>query len=74
MSLKANLINKIKDFHGAVMTYEEMFRYCQMWNFRISNAERRLRESVATGEIENVRSKKGAVIGWRVPGKQGKMW
>ncbi len=68
MSLKTQLVKKIKDLNGAVFTYSELTLYCKMWGYKISNAERRLREVIhAEGsEIEVGVSKKGAIVGYRM--------
>ena len=47
MSLKKQLIDKIKGYAGATMTYEEVVRFCQIFGHRASNGERRLREASA---------------------------
>ena len=58
---------------GATFLYSELIEYCRIFNYKVENGSRRLREATAIGQIEAVR-KKRVVIGWRVPGKQGKMW
>ena len=72
MSLKKQLVDLITLRNGRVFTYEELIRYCQMWGAKVSNLERRMRES--TDEIEAVRSKKGAIIGYRARQAQGSLF
>ena len=82
MSLKANLVDKIKSYSGSVFTYSELMEYCRIWSVKISAAERRLREVTHVEEegqpkkepeIEIV-TKKNYIVGWRMKGKQGRMW
>lgn len=75
MSLKKDLTQKILDYAGATFTYSELIEYCRIWGYKISNAERRLREvtSPEDSEIEIV-MKKNYILGYRATGKQGRMW
>jgi len=71
MSLKQLLIDQIEAREGEVFTYDDLVDYCRVWGFKISNAERRLREC---HDIEKVFSKKGAIIGYRITEAQQKLF
>ena len=59
MSLKSSLQQIIKDRNGEVFTLKELEDYCHKAGFKISNAERRLRESP---EVEPVYNQKHTAI------------
>ena len=63
MSLKSNLQQIIKDRKGGVYTLNELEDYCHKANYKLSNAERRLRHSESP-DIERV-YKNGAIIGYK---------
>ena len=67
MSLKAELKKRIKE--KGEISYNEVEDYCRMFNFKTSNAERRMREVCNEGEIEPV-MKKGYICGWKVREEQ----
>jgi hypothetical protein len=63
MSLKSNLQQIIKDRKGGIYTLNELEDYCHKANYKLSNAERRLRRSESP-DIERV-YKNGAIIGYK---------
>ena len=61
MSLKETLKTHISQKNGEVVSFEEIESICKREGRRVSNGERRLRE---IPEIDTVRSKKGAIVGY----------
>ena len=67
---------------GATFLYSELIEYCRIWHVKIESATRRLREVTHPKQQEGqpkikpeieVVMKKNYIVGYRVPGKQGKM-
>lgn len=63
MSLISNLHQIIKDKNGGIFTQNELEDYCKTAQYKLSNAERRLRPSESPN-IERV-MKNGAIVGYR---------
>ncbi len=64
MSLKSSLNQIIKDRRGEIYTLKELEEYCHKARYKLSNAERRLREM--RGEFQPVyNEKKTAIIGYK---------
>ncbi len=75
MSLKIELTKKIKAWNG-IYSQDQVETFCRMWNYKISNGERRMREECnkKDPEIEAVLNKKKAIIGYRTLQAQGRMF
>lgn len=71
MSLKSRLVEQIKAKSGEIFSYQELINFCRIWGYKVSNAERRLRESCAgpDAEIEAV-FHKGYIVGYREKKRQ----
>ncbi len=63
MSLKSNLNQIIKDRNGGIFTLQELEVFCKNAQYKLSNAERRLRPSESPN-IERV-MKNGAIVGYK---------
>mgnify|MGYP001593254149 CR=1 FL=1 len=64
MSLKSSLHQIIKDRRGEIYTLKELEEYCHKAGYKLSNAERRLREM--RSEFQRVYNKKHtAIIGYK---------
>ena len=61
MSLKIKLNDFIKSRNGEIIDHNIIVSLCNQWGYRISNAERRLRENTMVGTKRN---SKGAIIGY----------
>ena len=70
MSLKANLIKEIQE--RKFLSYDDLINFCRIWGYKVSNAERRMREAIEI--IEPTRNKKGAVVGYRPRTTQRKLF
>ena len=64
MSLKSNLNQIIRDLKGEILTLKELEDYCHKAQYKLSNAERRLRPSESP-DVERI-TKNGAIIGYRL--------
>jgi hypothetical protein len=75
MSLKAELIKEIYAY-GGLYTYQQVENFCHRYGCKISNIERRMREecNYPEADLEAIRSKKGAVIGYRRKQKQQQLF
>jgi len=62
MSLKQILYQEIKSRGN--LTLNQIEAICHDHGYKISNAERRLRELMATGSISPIKNSKGAIIGY----------
>ena len=71
MSLRTNLYKQIEARKGEVFTYQELENYCRVWGYKISNAERRLREMAG---VEGVRNRKNCITGYRLITEQSKLF
>jgi len=71
-SLKNRLIAMIESLDGHVFTYDDLIHYCRIWNYKVENASRRLRES--RDKVDLVLSKKGHIVGYRKKKSQGVMF
>ena len=65
-SLKSQLFEAIKSVYPRVYHLETVEALAHEEGYKISNAERRLRELMKAGAIESVRSQKGAIVGYRL--------
>lgn len=69
MSLKKEVEAKIRE--DGKITYNELTNFCWMRGYKVSTAERRLRELCNETNIEPIRTSKGAISRWQVEQKQG---
>ena len=70
MSLKTTLNQIIRERNGGTVSINEIEAFCHKANYKLSNAERRLRPSESPG-IERV-IKNGAIVGYRyMPSGEG---
>ena len=65
MSLKEELYSAIKRYEGQVYSFQQVESICKYNGYKVSNAERRLRELCADGDIEPVFHEKGYINGYR---------
>lgn len=72
MGLKEALYKAIKIYDGKVFPLDEVEKLCRLHaiqtgaRYKISNAERRLRELAAEGDIEPMYHNKGYICGYRL--------
>lgn len=64
MSLKSLLFQEIKS-RGS-LTLNEVEKICHEAKYKLSNAERRLRELMATGSVKPLKCENGAIIGYSI--------
>lgn len=62
-TLKTILYETIKN--AGTQTQNDIEAICHFNNYKISNAERRLRELMASGSIKPIKNDKGAIIGYK---------
>ena len=65
IGLKTMLHNKIKEYKGEMMPYDEVALFCISHRYRISNGERRLRPSESK-KIETIYNDKGHIKGYKI--------
>ena len=69
MSLKAELLKRVKSRNGEIYTFAEVESLCKELKYKISNAERRLRELCDEGGITPLYHSKGYITGYKSVGK-----
>lgn len=74
MSLKGNLYHIIRERDGRPYAYSELQEYCRIWNYKTSNAERRMREILRENDDIEAIKKKNYVWGWRLKKKQKRLF
>src|SRR3990167_1582073 len=71
--LRKNLYERIKDKFPYYLTRSEVEAICKELNHYPETATRKLRLLCQSGKVENIKSAKGAIIGWKLTGGLNKL-
>lgn len=72
--MKIGLKQKLHDYIKAQpINLDDLHRLCKLWGYKTATAERCLRPSQSP-EIAEIRTEKGAIIGYKWRGTDAKQW